>query len=206
MIDAALISYVGVMSVTPGPNNLLLAASGVHFGWRKTVPHMLGISLGHFVQVFTTVFLFSAVAGLFGGIRPWLALVGGAYLLWLSWHLLRAGAPEEKQGRRPMSLREAALFQAVNPKAWVMVLNIALFFAPAAAGDGAGSAGLALLCAAVNLPCIAVWAFTGDRLRRLLSQGRAALVFNAVMAGLLALTALWLMYEEVGSGLFPSAS
>lgn len=196
MIDAALVSYVGVMSVTPGPNNLLLAASGVHFGWRRTVPHMLGISLGHFLQVFLTVFLFSAVVGLFTGIRPWLALAGGAYLLWLSWHILRAGVPEERRSRQPMNLVEAALFQAVNPKAWVMVLNVALFFAPASAGDWLGSAGLALLCASVNLPCIAVWAFTGDRLRRLLSQGRAALVFNAVMAALMAGTALWLMVEE----------
>lgn len=196
MIDAALISYVGVMSVTPGPNNLLLAASGVHFGWRRTLPHLLGISVGHFVQVLLTVFLFSAVVGLFAGVRPWLALVGGGYLLWLSWHILRAGAPEEKQSRQPMNLIEAALFQAVNPKAWVMVVNIALFFAPAAAGDWLGSAGLALLCASVNLPCIAVWAFTGDRLRKLLSQGRSALVFNAVMAALMAGTALWLMVEE----------
>jgi len=197
MIDAALVSYVGVMSVTPGPNNLLLAASGVHFGWKKTLPHVLGISAGHFVQVFVTVFLFSAVVGVFSGIRPWLAMVGGAYLLWLSWHLLRAGAPEEKKARRPMNLVEAALFQAINPKAWVMVVNVALFFAPGQAGDWAGAVLLAACCAAINLPCVAVWAFAGDRLRRLLSQGRAALVFNAVMAGLMAATALWLMAEEL---------
>ncbi len=196
MIDPALISYVGVMSVTPGPNNLLLAASGVHFGWKRTVPHMLGISLGHFVQVLVVVVLFGAVVGFFSGARPWLALVGGAYLLWLSWKILGAGAPQEGEGRQPMSLIEAALFQGVNPKAWVLVINVALFFAPQQAGDWLGAAGLALLCAAVNLPCIAVWAFAGDRLRRFLSRGRAALVFNAAMAGLMALTAVWLMIEE----------
>jgi len=196
VIDLALVSYVGVMSVTPGPNNLLLAASGVHFGWRRTLPHLLGISLGHFVQVLVVVAVFGAVVGVFAGVRPWLALVGGAYLLWLSWHILRAGAPEEREGRKPMGLVEAALFQAVNPKAWVLVINVALFFAPQQAGDWAAATGVAALCAAVNLPCVAVWAFAGDRLRRFLARGRAALVFNAVMAALMAVTALWLMYEE----------
>jgi len=196
MIDPALISYVGVMSVTPGPNNLLLATSGVHFGWRRTLPHLFGISLGHFVQVFIVVALFSVVTGVFEGVRPWLAVVGGAYLLWLSWSILRSGAPGEVKGRRPMGMLEAALFQAVNPKAWVLVVNIALFFAPQAPGDWVGAAGLALLCMGVNLPCIAVWAFTGDRLRRWLATGRAALVFNGTMAILMAATAVWLVVEE----------
>lgn len=196
MIDAALVSYVGVMSVTPGPNNLLLAASGVHFGWRRTVPHLIGISTGLAIQVFLVTFAFAVAVSLFSGIRPWLAVVGGAYLLWLSWHILRAGAPKERESRKPMGLVEAALFQGVNPKAWVMVVNVALFFAPARPGDWGGALVLAALCAVVNLPCIAVWAFTGDRLRKLLSQGRAALVFNAVMAGLMAVTAVVLVVEE----------
>lgn len=196
MIDVALVSYVGVMSVTPGPNNLLLAASGVHFGWRRTVPHVLGISLGHFTQVFVTVFLFSTVVSAFAGLRPWLALLGGAYLLWLSWHLLRAGTPEARESRQPMGTVEAALFQAINPKAWIMVVNVALFFAPAQAGDWLGSAGLALLCASVNLPCVAVWALTGDRLRQFLADPRRLALFNTLMAALMAGTALWLMAEE----------
>lgn len=196
MIDPALISYVGVMSVTPGPNNLLLAASGVHFGWRRTLPHLFGISLGHFVQVFLVVALFSVVTGVWGGVRPWLTVVGGVYLLWLSWKILRAGAPGEVEGRRPMGLVEAALFQAVNPKAWVLVVNIALFFAPQQPGDWIGAAQLAFLCMAVNLPCVALWALLGDRLRRWLATGRAALIFNGTMAFLMASTAVWLVVEE----------
>ena len=195
MIDAALISYVGVMSVTPGPNNLLLAASGVHFGWKRTLPQVFGISLGGFVLVFVVTLLFSSVVGFFSGIRPWLAVIGGAYLLWLSWEILRSGAPQEREGRRPMKLLESALFQFVNPKAWVMVINAALFFAPAR-GDILPALLLALIFVAVNFPCIALWVLTGDRLRKLLSRGRAALVFNAVMAGLMAVTAVWLVVEE----------
>ncbi len=195
MIDFALVSYVGIMSVTPGPNNLLLAASGVHFGWRRTLPQMFGITVGCFVLVFGVTLLFGAVVGFFSNIRPWLAVVGGAYLLWLSWQILTAGPPEEREGRRPMKFIESAVFQFLNPKAWVMVINAALFFAPVH-GEVGSSLVLSLVFVAVNLPCIALWVFTGDRLRRFLTKQTPALVFNAVMAVLMAATAVWLVIEE----------
>jgi threonine/homoserine/homoserine lactone efflux protein len=195
VIDFALISYVGIMSVTPGPNNLLLAASGVHFGWRRTLPQMLGITAGCFVLVFSVTLLFGALVGFFADIRPWLAVVGGAYLLWLSWQILTAGPPEEREGRRPMRFLESAAFQFLNPKAWVMVINAALFFAPAH-GEIGSSLILSLVFVAVNLPCIALWVFTGDRLRRFLTKRTPALIFNAVMAVLMAATAVWLVVEE----------
>ncbi len=196
MIDAALVSYVGVMSVTPGPNNLLLAASGVHFGLRRTLPQMLGISVGHFLQVFLVTVTIQAAVSWVSGIRPWLAIVGCGYLLVLSWQIFRAGAPEEKEGRRPMRFHESILFQAINPKAWVMVTNVALLFAPRNLPLIEGAALLALLCAAVNLPCVGLWAVTGDRLRRFLARGRAALIFNATMGVLMAGTAIWLLVGE----------
>ena len=196
-MDFALLSYIGVMSVTPGPNNLLLAASGVHFGFRRTVPHLLGISFGVFVQFFFMTLAFAVTLGLFRGVRPWLAVIGCAYLLYLSWTIFRAGAPEEKEGRRPMRFHQAALFQAVNPKAWIMVVNTALLFTPRGLEPVTGALVLALSCAAINLPCVALWAMTGDGLRRFLARGRAALVFNATMGALMASTAIWLLVEEL---------
>jgi threonine/homoserine/homoserine lactone efflux protein len=196
-MDFALLSYIGVMSVTPGPNNLLLAASGVHFGFRRTVPHLLGISFGVFVQFFVMNLAFAVTVGLFRGIRPWLAVVGCAYLLHLSWKIFRAGAPEEKEGRKPMRFHEAALFQAVNPKAWIMVVNTALLFTPRNLDPWTGALVLAAVSATVNLPCVTLWAMTGDRLRRFLASGRAALVFNAAMGALMAGTAVWLLIEEL---------
>ena len=198
MIDAALVSYVGVMSVTPGPNNLLLAASGVHFGLRRTWPHAAGVSFGHLVQVFVVTLALGSLIGLFQGARPWLAGIGATYLLWLSWKIFRAGVPEDRDSRKPMSFLGASLFQAVNPKAWVMVINTALLFTPQGINPFLGAAGLAAVCAAVNLPCVSLWAVTGDRLRRFLARGRAALVFNTVMGLLMAATALWLLVEELG--------
>jgi len=202
MIDGALLSYIGVMSVTPGPNNLLLAASGVHFGLRRTWPHVLGIGFGLFLQIFTLTLAFASVVGFFQGLRPWLAAVGAAYLFWLSWKIFRAGVPEEKAGRNPMGFFEAALFQAVNPKAWIMGINTALLFTPRGLDPLLGALGLSVVCALVNLPCIALWAVTGDRLRQFLSRGRAALVFNGVMGALMGGTALWLLVEEL-KPLFP---
>ena len=196
-MDWALISYVGVMSVTPGPNNLLLAASGVHFGFRRTIPQVLGISAGHFLQVFVVTLAVGVALGLLQRLRPWLAVLGCLYLLLLSWQIFRAGAPGEKEGRQPMRFHESALFQAVNPKAWVMVINVALLFTPRDLGPVSGAALLALISAAVNLPCVMVWALTGDRLRRFLARGRAALVFNAVMGVLMAGTAVWLLVGEL---------
>lgn len=197
MIDAALISYVGVMSVTPGPNNLLLAASGVHFGFRRTVPQMLGISVGHFLQVFLATLAFAVALSLFAVVRPYLGAAGCLYLLVLSWQIATAGPPEEREGRRPLRWWESMGFQFVNPKAWVMVTNVALLFTPRDVALLPGALGLAGVCALINLPCIALWALLGDRLRRVLAGRRAALAFNLGMGLLMAATALWLLYEEV---------
>ena len=196
MIDFTLISYVGVMSVTPGPNNLLLAASGVHFGLRRTLPQMLGITAGHFIQVFLVTLAFSTAVAWFASVRPWLAVAGCLYLLVLSWQIFRAGAPEEKEGRKPIRFVESMLFQAVNPKAWVMVTNTALLFTPKDLPVLEGALLLSLICVGVNLPCVSLWAIAGDRLRRFLAAGRAALVFNGVMGALMAATAIWLLWSE----------
>ena len=197
MISFAFVSYMAIMSVTPGPNNLLLATSGVHFGFVRTIPQMLGISLGIFIQILLMTVALSSVLGLFQAARPWLAVAGCLYLFYLSWKIFRAGKPGEKDEQRPMTLIEAALFQAVNPKAWVMVVNIAIIFAPTHDNLWWGSLSLAVMSSVVNLPCISLWAATGDRLRKFLSQGKAALIFNATMGLLMAGTAAWLLAEEL---------
>lgn len=193
----ALASYMGVMSITPGPNNIMLTASGVNFGFRRTLPHMLGIALGCSVQLLLCAVLFAQIAGWLGAVRPALAVAGCAYLLWLSLRLARAAAPERRETARPMSFLAAALFQWINPKAWVMVLNACVLFMPRD-GQLSAAAAMALLALAVNLPCIAVWAWGGERLRHWLQQDRALRLFNLAMAGLLAATALWLLVEELG--------
>ena len=195
MTDLPLMTYVATMSVTPGPNNLMLAASGVNFGIRRTLPHMLGVSVGHAIQV-------GIVAGLLAWVMIWLdnlrlelVLTGCTYLLWLAWRQARAAQPGGGNATRPLGFFGAALFQWVNPKAWMMVLNTAILFLPRGGGWSAALS-LAVLCALVNFPCIALWAVVGDRLRYRLREPRALQGFNYTMALLLAATAIWIMVEE----------
>ena len=196
MIDFPLFSYVATMSVTPGPNNLMLAASGVNFGLRRTLPHMLGVSFGCGLQVAIVAALLAwAMAGM-DVLRGVLVYVGCAYLLWLAWRQANAGAPGGVGRARPLGFFGAALFQWVNPKAWMMAVNAALVFLPR--GEGwSPSLSLAAVFIVINLPCIALWAVIGDRLRSHLREARTLRLFNLVMAALLAGTALWIVAEEL---------
>lgn len=196
MLSLPLLSYVSLMSITPGPNNLMLAASGVNFGFRRSLPHLLGISIGHGVQVLVVALLLGWVMALLNHWRLLLSLMGCGYLFWLSWQVWLAGAPEARQAVTPMSFLGAAAFQWVNPKAWVMVVNTSLLFLPVSAGWQQALA-LAGLCALINFPCICLWAALGDGLRRYLTQPRARRLFNGVMAGLMAATAAWLLWDEL---------
>ena len=196
MTDLPLLTYVATMSVTPGPNNLMLAASGVNFGFRRTVPHMLGISIGHGIQVAIVAGLLAWVMAWLDDMRLGLVLAGCAYLLWLAWRQAQAGQPGGGKSAQPLGFIGAALFQWVNPKAWMMVLNTAILFLPRGGGWGAALS-LALICALVNFPCIALWAVVGDRLRFRLRDPRALRVFNYAMALLLAATAVWILADEL---------
>lgn len=195
MIDLPLMTYVATMSVTPGPNNIMLAASGVNFGFRRTLPHLLGVSAGNSVQVLIVASGLAWVMGWLDALRLPLVVVGCGYLLWLALRQARAGQPGRGGRVSPLGFVAAALFQWVNPKAWMMVLNVAILFLPRDA-DWMTAAGLALLCMSVNLPCITVWAVAGARLRTWLQQPAALMAFNYTMAALLAATALWIGVDE----------
>ncbi|THF54673.1 LysE family translocator [Pseudothauera rhizosphaerae] len=198
MIDLPLMTYVATLSVTPGPNNLMLASSGVNFGLRRTLPHLAGISVGFGVQMLLLGGALAWVMNWLDALRPLLVAAGCGYLLWLAWRQTRAGQPGAGGQGRPLGFVGAALFQWVNPKGWMMVLNVALLFLPRGAGWDA-AATLALLCALVNLPCIALWAVAGDRLRHRLREPRLLALFNGTMAGMLAATALWILVDELAA-------
>lgn len=192
---STLLSYLFVMSITPGPNNLMLTASGVNFGVRRSLPHMLGICFGNAMQVLLAAALLATISAWIGELRWAMAIVGCSYLLWLAYKIGQAGAPERRELAQPLNFWGAALFQTVNPKAWVMVINTAILFMPR---DGRFTAaiGIAAVSAAVALPCVAVWAWGGERLRLLLQRPAALHAFNLTMALLLAATAAWLLVDE----------
>ena len=196
MLDLPLITYIATMSVTPGPNNLMLAASGVNHGLRRTVPHMLGVNVGFGVQAALVSGTLAWAMTWLQSIRLPLMAVGCGYLLWLAWRQLKAGRPTGNEDAKPLGFLGAALFQWVNPKAWMFALNLGILFLPQHAGIPA-ILWLALLCMIVGAPCMAVWALAGDRLRRWLNRPAALLVFNGTMAILLGLTSVWLLWDEL---------
>jgi len=194
LTPALLLAFAGfafVSSITPGPNNTMLLASGVNYGLRRTVPHIAGISLGCMAMLLMVGLglgqMFAAAPPLYEVLR----YAGAAYLLWLSWKIATAGAMTD-QGNgsgRPLTFWQAAAFQWVNPKAWVMVVGAASTYAPRE-DFGRNVVVLAILLGLVNAPCVCVWAGFGTAMRPFLAHPRRVRVFNVVMALLLVLSLL----------------
>ena len=192
----ALVGFAFVTSVTPGPNNLMLLASGVNYGVRRTVPHMLGISIGHAVMVFLVGLGLARVFDEVAWSRPALAVASILYMGWLALRIATAAPPEGGRATgRPFTFLQAAAFQWVNPKAWVMALTAVTAYA--AGTDRASILVVALVFAAVNLPSVAVWAVAGQQLRRLLDDPARLRTFNVAMAVLLVASLVPLVAELV---------
>ncbi|WID96944.1 LysE family translocator [Bosea vestrisii] len=184
----AFLTYAFVTSITPGPNNTMVLASGVNHGFSRTIPHVLGISSGFAVMVLAVGFgigrLFITAPWLYEALR-W---IGAAYLLWLAWKIATASAMDEKTtASKPMSFWQAAAFQWVNPKAWVMAIGAIATYTPANGGLGMILL-VAVLFAVVNAPTVALWAAFGTTLRRWLTDARYVRIFNITMAALLVLS------------------
>ncbi|MGC0946750.1 LysE family translocator [Pantoea agglomerans] len=192
MLDPSFFSYVTVMSITPGPNNLLLATSGVNFGMRRTLPMVFGILVGCALQTVIAGVALEVLLHWMAAIRLPLTLAGCAYLLWLSWKIFRAAAPEVRSKPQPMTLLGGACFQAINPKAWLMATNVALLYS-ASSGVLTVMIGFMLL----NLPCILVWAALGDRLRSHLQIAWKRQLFNSLMALSLVATTIWMLTDAL---------
>jgi threonine/homoserine/homoserine lactone efflux protein len=181
-------TYSFVMSITPGPNNVMLTASGATFGFRKTIPHIFGVLAGF------SVVLFAVCAGLDVVFTRWPELQtvlrwgGAAYLVYLAWRILRAGEAKRAEARKPLTALEAAGFQFLNPKAWMMTLTAAAMFLPRELGLFAASAYMVGVMAVTNLPCITVWALFGSSMRGFLAKPAGRMTFNIVLSLALVVT------------------
>jgi len=179
-----LIAFAFVTSITPGPNNLMLMASGANFGVRRTVPHMLGVALGFvFMAVIVGIGLaqvFVAVPALYTVLK----VTSVVYLLYLAWKIATAPPPgEASRSGRPMTFLAAAAFQWVNPKAWAMALTAVTVYAPSHTLTGV--AGVSVVFGIVNLPLVGVWVALGQQMRQVLTNPDRMRAFNVVMALLL---------------------
>ncbi|MEE9314696.1 MAG: LysE family translocator [Rhizobiaceae bacterium] len=185
----ALILYSIASSGTPGPNNLMLLASGANYGFRPTIPHMFGISIGFSIMVILVGVGLMGVFEAFPVTYIVLKVVSITYLVYLAWKIATAAPPEtnaktspEKVGK-PFTFIQAALFQWVNPKAWAMALTAISVYA----ADRSFSAIIlvGLVFGVVNLPIISLWVTMGKALRQFLQNPASLRIFNFIMASLL---------------------
>jgi threonine/homoserine/homoserine lactone efflux protein len=186
----ALATYFAVMSITPGPNNVMVTASGATFGYRATLPHVLGIGLGAALQMVLVALGLGVAFQRFPILHTALALGGAAYLVYLAWQLFNAGKVAESETRRPFTVWQAILFQAINPKAWIMAITTAAVFLPHDMPFSRVAVVVGGMFLAVNIPCVSVWALFGSGMRHLLLRPPYRRVFNLTMSALLVLTAV----------------
>ena len=190
-IFIALLTFAFASSVTPGPNNLMLMASGANYGLRRTLPHMLGISLGHMVMVFAVGVFLLRVFSQFPALNLALKILSVTYMLWLAWRIATAVPQDAKAVTgTPLTFLQAAAFQWVNPKAWFMAITAITNYAPQERGVWVGALTVAAVFAATNLPSVSVWAWLGVQVRRFLDTPARLRTFNITMAVLLLLS-LW---------------
>ena len=191
----ALLLFSFVSSVTPGPNNIMLFTSGVNFGLRRSVPHMLGISIGFGILLAAVGAGVGVILEQVPQIYLGLKIVGGAYMLYLAWRIANSGPPESgRSAARPMTFWEAVAFQWVNPKAWVMAV-VAMAAYTSEGSYAVNVAIIVLTFSLVNLPTISVWAIFGVAMRRFLSDPTMLRIFNLTMAAALVLS-LWPMLKN----------
>lgn len=184
-IDAApLIAFAFATSITPGPNNLMLMASGARFGLRRTTPHLLGVTLGFGVLALALGFGLGQALQTLPTLRAVMTVAALSFMLYLAWKVATAGdAAEPAADARPLSFFGAVLFQWINPKTWAMALSVVTLYAADVAPIYLIAA-VALFCA-VNLPCCGAWAVAGRHIARLLRRPYQRRAFNISMAVLM---------------------
>lgn len=187
-----LMSYCLLMSVTPGPNNLMLTSVGANHGYRASLAPILGINLGVFSQTFLACLGLAGLFQLYPLAQQLLRIVGVLYLLYLAWQL---GGSTALDGRPAPPLRfwQAVAFQAVNPKSWIKAVTLGSVFMPAGLSPLAGALLVGLIGWVIGFPCNSLWALFGVAIRGFLGDARRRRAFNALMALSLAVLALSLL-------------
>lgn len=190
--------FAFVTSITPGPNNIMLLASGVNFGLRATLPHLLGVSAGFFLLLMVAGLGLGEVFKTYPEIYSGMKWVSAAYFIYLAWGIIQSSAPRPSDAyaasNQPMSFLGAVAFQWVNPKAVIMAIG---YFSSYAPPNSSFFTVLMMsgLFSAINLPCLGAWALFGDRLREHLQVPKVRLIFNWTMAVLLVASLLPIFFK-----------
>jgi threonine/homoserine/homoserine lactone efflux protein len=180
---AGLIVFAVATLYTPGPNNLMLMASGLNFGFGRTRPHLAGVAIGFGLMVLIVGLGLGSIFDAYPALYTVLKFVGGGYLLYLAWRIATAAPSQgtEPSRGKPMTFLQAAAFQWVNAKAWVMAIGAATAYA-ALNTFPYNMAIIAGVFALIGLTSSLTWVVFGIGLKRLVTNSRAVRVFNIVMA------------------------
>ena len=191
-VFSALLLFSFVSSITPGPNNVMLFASGVNFGMRRTIPHAVGISVGFACLLLAVGLGLGAVLQLYPPLFTVIKVAGGLYMLWLAWRISQSGPVEIRDSHaQPLTLLQASLFQWVNPKAWVMAM-VAMSTYTNEGNYLFNVAIVTFVFCVVNFPSVTIWAGFGTIMRKFLQDPVKLKFFNYLMAALLVIS-LWPM-------------
>lgn len=193
----SILSFGFASTISPGPNNIMLLSSGLTFGYRRTLPHALGIIFGFPVMVLCVGFGIGELFELFPFLFTILKTAGMAYLLWMAWHIgnTKGSLDPENTKDRPFTFLQAALFQWINPKAWIMAITSTAAFITdhrIAFVQVTIIAGIFFLCAILSTNS---WALGGVVLRRFIRNERVVQIFNITMAVLIVGSVSFFIFE-----------
>ena len=169
---SALATFYFTMFVTPGPNNSMLTFSGLKFGFGRTLPHAIGIPLGHIFQIGLTCFGLSKIFLIYPQIQFYMKILCFLYLLYLAWKMIGSFDMVKKEIGRPLRFYEASLFQFINPKAWSIAITVASGFFPTEENIFIGILFVTITAAVICFPSICVWALFGSSLKKYISNYR----------------------------------
>ena len=190
---SALIVYYFIMFATPGPNNAMLTASGMKFGYLRTLPHIIGIPLGHFIQITLVCYGLGNVFIKFPQMQFYMKFLCFVYLLYLSWKMLGSISVIKKETGRPLKFYEASLFQFINPKAWTVAIAAVSGFFPSDENFFVATMFLAVTAPFVCIPSISLWALFGNSLRTFVSNTKTKKIIEYILAILLILTGVFIL-------------
>jgi len=192
---SALVAFYFTMFFTPGPNNAMLTASGMKFGFIRTLPHLIGIPLGHILQIGLTCFGLANLFLIYPGVQLYMKILCFLYLLYLSWQMIGSFSMIHKETGRPLKFYEASLFQFINPKAWSIAVTVASGFFPSEENIIVGVLFVTLTAAIICFPTISLWALFGSGLRKFVNNEKIKKIIEYILAILLVLTGVFILVK-----------
>ena len=192
---SALSTFYFTMFFTPGPNNAMLTTSGMKFGFIRTLPHLIGIPLGHILQIGLTCFGLANLFIIYPQIQFYMKILCFLYLLYLGWQMIGSFSIVKKDTGRPLKFYEASLFQFINPKAWSIAITVASGFFPTEENIFIGICFVTLTAAFICFPTISLWALFGSGLRALVNKEKTKKIIEYILALLLILTGIFILIK-----------